>query len=355
MSKNSKYMVLISFKWEKTTRYIGLVLPFLLFSHVSGEDIEVTYYVNPNGNDMNDGLSSSTPFKTIRHALEVAEAGDTIFLMDGVYMEDIKSIKDGYANAPITITGSKHAVVKGSSNKIVKIEHDYIRLEGFTIDGHYKKDGKDYYKKKLIWLENANHVKIINMTIQNAGDECVRLKYFSSNNEIAYNTIRNCGIGKFIYNINEKNKELIYIGTSPTQLYRNPTDELDASNNNWIHHNILTGRGECVDIKEGAMYNVIEYNICSQMDDKDSGTINVRGNSNIIRYNTIFNNIGAGIRLGGNKGYGIDNEVYKNVIHDNTYSIKIMSNPQKLICGNYITDPTRGTYKEYYAPAEPCK
>jgi hypothetical protein len=43
------------------------------------------YYVDPNGNDSNDGLSIDHPFKTIGHAEDMAVAGDTIYVRGGTY------------------------------------------------------------------------------------------------------------------------------------------------------------------------------------------------------------------------------------------------------------------------------
>ncbi|CAM9752652.1 unnamed protein product, partial [Discosporangium mesarthrocarpum] len=55
---------------------------------------------------------------------------------------------------------------------------------------------------------------------------------------------------------------------------------------------------ECVDIKEGASYNLIEKNDCGGQLDDDSGGINVRGNYNTIRYNSVRKCHGAGVRIG---------------------------------------------------------
>ncbi len=327
----------------------------MLFLSVFDNSYEIsnTYYVAPNGKDTNDGLSPSKPLQHIQKALELAEPGDTIILADGVYREDIKTVRDGEVNAPITIKGSHNAIVKAKkSSKVIEINHDYIILDGFTIDGH--KSG-DIYTDKLVWLMHASHVKIINMIIKNAAEECIRLKYFSSNNEIAYNQIKNCGTKDFKYKNGGKNGEHIYIGTAPEQLYKNPTSEPDASNNNWIHNNIFSIGSECVDIKEGSSYNIIEYNTCKDMKDADSGGISIRGNENIVRYNKIYNNDGAGIRLGGDKeNDGINNDIYSNEITNNLYSIKFMAHPQGLVCGNVIDKEPAGKFKDSYKPTQAC-
>lgn len=52
--------------------------------------------------------------------------------------------------------------------------------------------------------------------------------------------------------------------------------------------------------------------------------LDARGSGNIFRYNHIENNIGAGVRLGGHKiddyTYGVDNEVYGNIMKNNKYA-----------------------------------
>jgi hypothetical protein len=95
------------------------------------------------------------------------------------------------------------------------------------------------------------------------GGECIRVKYLSTHNEIAHNTFGPCGLVNFDLAENRKNGEGIYIGTAPEQLRsKNPTPVPDASDSNWIHHNVITAPAECVEAKESAEHNVIERNRC---------------------------------------------------------------------------------------------
>ncbi|MDP3882423.1 MAG: right-handed parallel beta-helix repeat-containing protein, partial [Nanoarchaeota archaeon] len=123
---------------------------------------------------------------------------------------------------------------------------------------------------------------------------------------------------------------------------KNPTSDADVSANNRIHHNYFNTQGnECVDIKEGSVNNTVEYNICTGQQDENSGGFDSRGDWNIFRYNLIFDNKGAGIRLGGNdvngQSYGKHNSAYKNLILDNKgEGIKYEDSPQGKIYGNMI-------------------
>lgn len=45
-------------------------------------------------------------------------------------------MRDGTEDAPITIKGPPSAVIRGTSRgRIILINHDYIHLEGFSVDG----------------------------------------------------------------------------------------------------------------------------------------------------------------------------------------------------------------------------
>ena len=83
-----------------------------------------------------------------------------------------------------------------------------------------------------------------------------------------------CGISDFEFNDGSKNGEGVYIGTAPEQLKdgKNPTAKIDRSNNNWVHHNQFNTQGnECVDIKEGSSFNLIENNRRTGQKDINSG------------------------------------------------------------------------------------
>src|SRR5262245_32873126 len=94
------------------------------------------YYVSPAGDDHNSGTSQAAPFLQIQRAVDLAQPGDVIVLAAGVYRQDVVSRRSGSPDAPITIRGSTTAVVQGAgSDRVIEINHSYITLEGFTING----------------------------------------------------------------------------------------------------------------------------------------------------------------------------------------------------------------------------
>lgn len=329
-----------------------------------------TYFVSPDGDDRNTGLTLEQAWATIQRAVDQAAPGETIRLADGEYFQDIVSRASGSPGEQIAIIGSQKAIVRGGGyGRVVEINHDYLTLSGFTVDGRFQSSEKEGdYRDKLIFVlgkserRGVTGLRIENMLIQNAGGECVRLRYFAERNEIAHNVIRNCGVADFVFDKGGKNGEGIYIGTAPEQRDdgTNPTKDTDVSSHNWIHHNTFDTRGnECVDIKEGSTKNIVEFNSCTGQQDRDSAGMGSRGNENVFRHNEIFGNRGAGIRLGGDKKeHGIGNFIHNNVLRDNQEGgIKIMRQPQGNICDNTFSGNKEGKFVGEYSDDfkdEPC-
>ncbi len=319
------------------------------------------YFVSPSGNDKNSGQEEKSPLKSIQTALKKAKAGDAINLLAGEYRENIKTVRRGTVKQPIIIKGPRGAVLKGKGNdRVVEINHSYIRLEGFTIDGQRNEGKKEEdFADKLIYIlgkekkKKLYGLKISDMEIKNAGGECIRLRYLVQKSEIKNNTIKNCGIHDFRFNAGGKNGEAIYIGTAPEQRKdgKNPTSDVDKSDQNWIHDNYIETKGnECVDIKEGSSMNVVEKNKCTGQKDPESGGMDSRGNNNIFRDNEIFDNIGAGIRFGGDgQRDGIKNIAKRNVLRNNLAGgIKIERKPQREICGNtFLNNGNKDFFGKY--------
>lgn len=328
-------------------------------------------YVDPmKGNDQNPG-SESAPLKTIQAAINLAQPGNTIILAPGTYLQDAVSKRNGLPGSPITIKGPPTAVIKGGGNgRIIEINHDYITLDGFTVDGLFgDPDKASGYRGKLIYAigkeikSGVTGLRILNMTLKNSGGEAVRLRYFSQSNEVAYCTISNCGIYDFKFGFGSDNGEGIYIGTAPNQLGdgKNPTADPDQSNDNWIHHNFINTQGaECIDIKEGSSGNIVEYNSCTGQKVPTTAGLQSRGNNNIFRANKIYGNVGAGVRLGSDiPTEAIRNDVYGNDIRDNQGGgIKFMNAPQGKICSNIMSNNiggnSVGAHGSQFSPTTRC-
>ncbi len=309
------------------------------------------------------------PGQSIQAALDRAQPGDTIRLQDGLYREDLHSVRDGRADAPITIIGSERVVLSGAgAARLFEINHSYLALDGFTIDGKRGSSASD----KLVYVLGKRvrtpllGLVIRNMHIGNAGGECVRLRYYVQRADIANTTIGPCGLVDFPngkWGGGGKNGEGIYIGTAPEQRSdgKNPDASPDLSNANHIHGNTIDTEGnECVDIKEAASANLVEGNRCTGQHDPNSGGFDSRGDGTIFRFNEVWGSAGAGIRLGGdNASDGTANQVYGNQLHDNAGGgVKVQRDPQAAICGNVLANnglgASVGTFGSRYNPTATC-
>lgn len=54
-----------------------------------------TYYVDTKGSDANSGTSLTSPFKTIQKSMNIAIAGDTVYVRGGVYREQVDVTRGG--------------------------------------------------------------------------------------------------------------------------------------------------------------------------------------------------------------------------------------------------------------------
>lgn len=80
-----------------------------------------TYYVaqnNPNASDENNGTAVA-PFKTLKKAANVAKAGDTVIVREGVYRETLAPKNDGTVDAPITFKAMDGERVVISANEVL--------------------------------------------------------------------------------------------------------------------------------------------------------------------------------------------------------------------------------------------
>jgi hypothetical protein len=317
---------------------IGLVVVMLLIVLPRVAAQTTILYVSPSGSDAN-ACTQAAPCRTVQRGLDLAQPGTTIQLAPGRYLQNLVTKRHGRVDAPITIKGPSDAVLTGSDgSRGFQIHHDYHVVHGVTLDGARPNGtfvGRLIYVVPIDPAGYVTGVRILGVNAKNADGECIRFKRVR-NSSVSYSTIVRCGIADFERGDGGKNGEAIYIGTAPEQLDGAPPD---VSRDNRIARNRMDTRGnECVDIKEHATSNIVEYNYCTGQRDESSAGFDSRGNGNTFRWNVSQNNLGAGVRLGGDtETDGIDNHVYGNRIFGNQRGgIKVQRWPQGRICGNVM-------------------
>jgi hypothetical protein len=290
--------------------------------------------------------SVERPFRAVAEALAVAQAGDAVVVGPGTYRDRVVTVRGGSADAPLHIVGNGARLEGNGGGRLLQILHSYVTLQGFDISG----------ADHLVWVEGAQGVRLLQNHLSGAGGECIRLKYLSRDNEVAWNHIDDCGRRGFDVAAGKKNGEGVYIGTAPEQLDRNPSSVPDASDDNWVHDNVISARAECVDVKEAASRNRIEGNTCSGSQDPDGAGFSSRGRATVFSENISTGGAGAGIRLGGDADAdGILSVVRLNRLTGNKgYGVKVQRQPQALICGNDTTGNGQGPSNTPGDPSQSC-
>ncbi len=204
----------------------------------------------PSGNPV--PVSNSDQLKT---ALANAKPGDTITMADGTYSGQFNSTKSGTAQAPITLTGSRQAIINGGSigsgytlslgAKNSASTVSYWKLIGFSLTGG----------QKGIMLDNVQSSLIDNLSVENIGHEGIHLRNFSSNNIVQNTTVTKTGQDDQRYG------EGLYVGTAQSNWGTFSQGKPDRSNNNQlIGNDISYTSAESIDIKEGTHDGVIRGN-----------------------------------------------------------------------------------------------
>src|SRR5659263_124893 len=112
----------------KTLMKNTLIILFFIFSTIASA---TDYYISSSGNDTNNGLSSSTPWKTIgkvNSAFSIMKPGDRILFNRGdTFYGTITVTKSGSAGSPIVISAYGSGV-----NPIIT---GFTTITGWTNEG----------------------------------------------------------------------------------------------------------------------------------------------------------------------------------------------------------------------------
>jgi len=115
------------------------------------------FYVAPNG-DNNYLGTIDQPWRTIQHAAETMVAGDTVFIRDGVYKEQVSTVRDGNSvNGHIVFSAypGETPILDGTDVTKIRdacflVSHSYIKLSGLEICNW----------DTGIWMEKGGHIEI---------------------------------------------------------------------------------------------------------------------------------------------------------------------------------------------------
>ena len=115
------------------------------------------YYVAPTGDDGNPGTIDQ-PWRTIQHAADTMVAGDTVWIREGIYHEQVCTVCSGNATDGYIVFAAypgETPVINGTGvttgNIGFLVSHSYIKLSGLEICN---------WSDTGIWMEHAGHIEI---------------------------------------------------------------------------------------------------------------------------------------------------------------------------------------------------
>ncbi len=272
-------------------------------------------------------------------ALATASPGETIELAPGVYSGNFVARSSGRQAAPITLCGSRKAVLAGpgvTHGYVFYLDHaSWWRLTGFAVQGGQKGVVTDY----------ATHDLLYGLYLHSIGDEAIHLRSFSSDNTISHCVIRRTGLLVTYFG------EGVYVGSAHSNWCRYTHCRPDASNaDKIIDNNIADTTAENIDIKEGTTGGLIADNVfdgTGMVASAATAWVNVKGNGWTIEDNTGTNSIGDGFQVHQvYAGWGVGNKFIGNHadVDGPGYGIYIQSSHLKtvLACDNAAQKAGRG-------------
>jgi hypothetical protein len=256
--------------------------PRLTINYTTGAPpAATTYYVDPAGNDANDGLSTATAWRTLQRASSAVLApGDSLLLKrGGSWTEALVMAESGTSASPITVgaygSGPSPIISGGNSiNTTVRLTGSYLRVQDLTItdatwagvrvDGDYNvverdaishhvvgiqiQPGADGNKALRNTLTDNNKMSVATPCSVNCNDDsgAFGVVVQGNQNEVAYNTISGS------------------VAPSPDYEYDGAAVEIYGGQYNTIHHNLTYDNETFTELGGGSVKasdNTFAYNL----------------------------------------------------------------------------------------------
>ena len=294
-----------------------------------------TYYVSAQDGDNSNEGTLKNPIKTIQKALDIAKAGDKVYILSGIYNEQLTVKTSGTKNNPIIISNYNNSfpVVDGT-NKSEKNQYGGIALLTIINKDYIEINGIEF---KNLQTSTKNVVHGINVVGYGEG---ISIKNCKVHDIKTNNSTDNAnGHGISIYGTNET-KPILNLAIENNEVYNcklgqsesvvlngNVTDFIVRGNSihdndnigiDFIGYEKTAGSGEqdrarngiCID---NNIYNISSKNNHAYHGDMSADGIYVDGGKNIIIERNRVKNCDIGIEAASeHKGKYTDNIIIRN-------------------------------------------
>ena len=263
------------------------------------------------------GGSGPGNYSTIQSAIDDANHGDTIYVYNGIYFENVvidKSINFIGEDRNSTIIDG------GNYGNVVHVQADNVNISGFKIQnggggGLYvglrlESDYNTIFDNSIssnnfdgLWVYNSNYNTIKNNIISFNGDDAFVL-YSSNHTKIIDNFIDS----------NDDNGIIIYY----------------PSNNNFVFENTISKNSD------NGIYSDSSNNIisCNNISENEVGILFYSSSNNTVIKNNILDNSDDGIYL---NQYSDNNEINSNTISNNLYALRLWKSSYNIVNQNIFS------------------
>ncbi len=201
------------------------------------------------------GGTGTGNYSTIQSAIDAASSGDTVFVYNGTYYENV------IVDKSIDLIGenNENTIIDGGGSHCVQVSSNHVTISSFKlIDGHfcieiYEQNNNVIINNKMqnsyvgIGLSYSCFNKIIGNTVVGSDNRGIWISQFSNNNTVFDNIINWNDYWSLTISFYSKNNTIM--GNTFTTMENNIQISYN-SNNNKIHHNNLLnnmwgGNDEC--------------------------------------------------------------------------------------------------------------
>jgi hypothetical protein len=207
-----------------------------------------------------------------------ARPGDCIRLADGVYSGWFRFTNPGTAAAPITLSGSRAAIIDGGGLTLggyaLQLWTSYWVVDGITVRN----------RLQGIEIRGGSHNVIRNTQCHEMGQECLHLWANSRDNVVEGNWIHDTGRYRSVWG------EGVYLGSAQSKWSAAPLNGPDRTDDNIIRRNHIGPNvtAEHIDAKAGTTGNRLEQNTYDGRGQTTSGTtyidswVEINGNDYVV-------------------------------------------------------------------------
>ena len=272
-----------------------------------------TYYVATTGSDGNPGTINA-PWRTIQHAVDIVNAGDTVYIRAGTYNERVQA---KYGNGG----GSNHSDITYRS-----YPGETVILDGTGI--------AISYGEGLFHIWSSNFIQVSGLRVQNSNGAGIYVG--SADNVVVvnnhtYNTVKS-GIGIWDSNQIIVNGNDIELACNPHPGYGQSEEFISiagSSNvevmNNRAHDGpqglpVERAGGEGINVKDGSSFVKIHNNTVYNLDKLGFGLDAwTSGVHDVEYFSNIAHNVYYGFIISSEQGGPVANvKVYNNIAYSNT-------------------------------------